>query len=118
MARILVLDDEKTIQDLFFDILTFYGHEVVAMSDGQEVVNLLKNDASFNMAFFDINNKEGKGATDIIGEIRKDLPDLKIFVMSSDIFHEAMLKPTKFGFNMSMEKPFKVAELKKIVEEG
>ena len=116
MAIVLVLDDEEMVRGLFQDVLKSYGHQVVTFEEGKEVLQCLRGDIVFDVAFFDIHNEKGLGAMDIIVSVKEIAPDLRVVVMSSDFEHEAMNSPQGFGFLASIEKPFRVAQLKKLVE--
>ena len=116
MAKILVLDDEEGIRGLFEDALPFYGHSLKSFDEGQKMLDFLQKGGSFELAFLDINNENGKGAMEVVDELKKIAPNLKIIVMSSDIGHDAMVDLKKFGFDGSMEKPFRLATLQAIIK--
>jgi DNA-binding response OmpR family regulator len=44
MAKILIAEDERDIRDLITFTLTFAGYEVVAASNGEEAVNLARQE--------------------------------------------------------------------------
>ena len=53
MAKILVIDDEKTIRDALRDILEYEGYEVDEAKDGQQGLEMV-NSNNYDLALCDI----------------------------------------------------------------
>ncbi len=60
MAKILVIDDEKSIRDALRDILEYEGYQVDEAKDGQEGLEMVLN-APYDVALCDIKMPSLKG---------------------------------------------------------
>ena len=80
MARILVVDDESPIRDMFRRILEPEGHEVVEASNGNEALQALQ-ETSFDLVITDINMPFKDGIETII-DLRRNYPEIKIIAIS------------------------------------
>lgn len=82
MAKILLVDDEQLLLDSLEIILTLNQMEVVGKAnDGKEALHLLA-DISCDIALVDLNMK-GMGGIQLIGEMKKQYPDIKILVLTT-----------------------------------
>lgn len=81
MKRILIVDDEKGIQDLFRFLLEPQGFEVFTANDGVEGVEMVKKD-SFDIIFLDVHMPRMRGpeSLKIIKQLR---PNQMVIVCSS-----------------------------------
>ena len=80
MTKILVVDDELTIRSLFEEVLKDANHSVKSASNGKEALAILKKE-TFDLLITDIIMPELDGL-ELIREIRKTSPDIKIIAMS------------------------------------
>ena len=69
MAKILVVDDSKSMRDLLTHILVANNHEVIVASDGKEAHELAQTMA-FNIALIDYNMPNMNGIK-LIGKLRE-----------------------------------------------
>ena len=69
MAKILTVDDSKSIRDLVSHILTQEKHEVTTACDGIEALEIA-NDASFDLILIDFNMPNMNGLK-LIGKLRE-----------------------------------------------
>jgi CheY-like chemotaxis protein len=53
MAKILIAEDERDIRELIYLTLTFSGHQVIAAANGQEAVNLARQELP-DLIFMDV----------------------------------------------------------------
>ncbi len=107
MARILVIDDEESICNLFKKLLTGAGYEVLTALNGKEAIDLC-NEIFFDLIITDIFMPEVDGL-EFIREIRSSRPSAKIIAISggsprinSDYLKVAIL----MGADYSFHKPF------------
>jgi CheY-like chemotaxis protein len=82
MANIIVVDDEKIIRTLLKEILTKAGHEVRMTKDGLEAMELV-NEKEPDLIITDIFMPE-KSGLEVIMELRRDKPDIKLIAISGD----------------------------------
>jgi len=79
-GKVLVVDDEEDIRNLFAEILTDCGYEVHVTADGVEAQKVLQA-GSYDLVITDLvmPNREG---IETIQEIRRSYPRLKIIAVS------------------------------------
>ena len=112
---ILVADDDGGIRSLLRSILENDGYQVHTASNGKEALNLLKGTA-VNVVLTDLAMPERDGI-EMIMDIRKDYPDLKVVAMSGT-FEGAILKSAKhLGANAILAKPLEVEELLRTLQD-
>jgi CheY-like chemotaxis protein len=79
--RILVVDDDPQILQLFRKILTRAGYSVTAEISGKRALQLLKNDEPVELLVLDLDMPEPDGF-EILRAMRILRPELKIVVIS------------------------------------
>jgi len=116
-CRILVADDEITIQELLKVNLEALGHEVISAYDGKEALECIEKEAP-DLVILDINMPEADGWK-ICGELKSDkkrsgIPVifLSAFTQKSDIE-----KGLSLGAEEFFTKPFNIKTLMRKVEE-
>jgi len=112
MARILVIDDEPLVREIFGIILKRAGHEVVIAANGSEAV-AIHRDQPAHLVVTDILMPEMDGL-ETIEELRLRSPGLKIIAISggSKICNVDLLSlATKYGASAVLRKPVENAEL-------
>ncbi len=116
MARILVLDDEATIRFVVSRVLEGAGHEVVALGSGREALELLAKDAHFDVFLMDLRVGDMTGRT-LLTSLREWLPviDFQIAVLTGAVDTDEAFPPPDW-YQGLLRKPFKLAELKDLVE--
>lgn len=80
MARILVVDDDDLIRKLVYKTLARAGYEVVASSNGEEAASIYHQEPAA-LIITDLFMPEQEGM-EIIMELRRDYPDVKIIAIS------------------------------------
>lgn len=118
MARILLVDDEALVLQLFEAVLELEHHDVTTASDGNAALAALAH-GTFDVVVTDIVMPDKEGI-EMIMEIRKLKPDLPIIAMSgggrgssSDYLEMAAL----LGAKKTLAKPFSTQELLDAVRE-
>jgi len=87
MAKILVVDDERVIRMLLQEILSSAGHSVNHAATGDEAVESVHENKP-DILITDIFMPE-KSGLELIMEIRRHYPDLKIIAISGDSISRA-----------------------------
>jgi PAS domain S-box-containing protein len=115
-TRILVIDDEKEIRQLLSDILTDGGHEVTAASDGNKGIEVFKK-GEFDLVFTDLGMPRMSGwqVAEKIKSINDLIPVALITGWSIDLSESEI---EKSGVDLVVQKPFKVDQMLKLVQEG
>jgi CheY-like chemotaxis protein len=81
MARVLVVDDHEDSRDLMAVMLESAGHETVLAGDGDEALQALRR-GPVDLAVVDL-FLPVKDGIEVIREIRRDFPGVKIVAVSA-----------------------------------
>jgi CheY-like chemotaxis protein len=117
-CRILVVDDNDQLATLIQKLLGRANHFVIRASDGEEALKLY-NPNTIDVVLTDLVMPKKEGL-ELIRELRKINPDVRIVAMSGDgsgLRSEAYLKVAgHFGASCVLRKPFSSEELLAAVE--
>ena len=80
MARILIAEDDTAVREFVSRALCHDGHDVMAVSDGQQALNMLERE-QFDMVLADIVMPQMDGIA-LALKLSKDCPDLPILLMT------------------------------------
>ena len=113
MKKILIIDDDELVRELFRQVLMQKGgYEVVLAHNGQIGVRLFR-DNPFDLVITDIFMPE-KNGFEVITELRQDFTNTKIIAMSGgdligpeDYIHTAKL----LGADCALQKPLKITKI-------
>lgn len=109
MAKILVIDDERSIRNTLKEILEYEGYEVDEASDGIEgLAKLDKNE--YNIIFCDIKMPKMDGL-EVLAEIRNKKPDQAVVMISGHGSIETAVEATKLGAYDFIPKPLDLNRL-------
>ena len=109
--RILLVDDEKKIVDVFQKLLTSYGFIVKCAPDGSKALDLIKEN-KFDLLITDIHMKPTSGI-----QLLKKIPsELPVLVVTGDSTMLDRIKPLPINLIGFLLKPVDVALLLKIVK--
>jgi PAS domain S-box-containing protein len=118
-GKILVMDDEETIRDLAYEMLSSMGYEVNSAIDGFEAMELYKNAIESNQPFdaviMDLTIPGGLGGKETLSKIVEIDPDVRAIVSSGYSDDPVMSDFQKYGFKDFIAKPYKTAELSEVV---
>ena len=106
MAKILLVEDDEAVRDMLTQMLTRAKHVVAGAVDGEDALKVLKEFKPDIMVTDIIMPK--KSGTELIEEVKKNLPDLEIIAISGG----GRLDPMGYldlseslGATVSFEKP-------------
>lgn len=120
-GRVLILDDEKVILDVFEKMFKIIGLQCVCVRDGEKALHIIKenqkNKTPFNLAILDLTIKGGSGGKDIIKKIKQINPKIKTIVSSGYSNDKVISEYKKYGFDRVLRKPFLFEDLIKTVRE-
>jgi DNA-binding NtrC family response regulator len=110
------MDDEEIIRETLKELLEHLGHNVTAVSSGEEAIKAytLKK---FDVVFLDITVKGGMGGKECIKELKKTDKKVRAIVYSGYPEEQVMINYREYGFCSSLKKPFTLDNLKKTLEE-
>lgn len=111
--RILVVDDEIVIRHLLTDVLKDDGHQVVAVENGKEAIDRIK-ELNFDLVFSDVHMPvlNGLETIKIIRELDRSIP---IVMMDSfpDLLSELAQEE---GAITCIHKPFELKGIREILD--
>jgi len=117
-ASVLVMDDDDSIRKLFIELLESQGYVVFTSDNGIDGMELLKKHP-IDLVITDI-IMPGKEGIEIVRELKRDYPEVKIIVMSgyTGIGQYDYLKyALTFGADSTFRKPFDVQEFMKTIRD-
>lgn len=115
------MDDEQIILDVTHEVLKFLGYDVMFAQDGDKAYDLYvreKNAGSpFDIVILDLSVPEGIGGKEAIAKLQKFDPSIKAIVSSGYSNDPVVQEFTKYGFSGKLSKPYKINDMKVILEQ-
>ncbi len=116
MASILVVDDERSMREFLEILLEKAGHEVATAADAGGALTALGAGA-FDLVISDLRLGRGTGL-DILREVKTTSPATEVVMVTAYATTENAVQAMKQGAYDYVLKPFKVDELKLVVEKA
>ncbi|MCM8815934.1 MAG: sigma-54 dependent transcriptional regulator [Candidatus Omnitrophica bacterium] len=113
MKKILIIDDEKSVQESLTIVLAD-SYKVITAFSGKEGLELLLNN-DINLVFLDIILPDGDGIN-ILKEIKKINPELPVIMLTAVSKVSTAVEAMKLGAHDYLTKPFDVEEIRVIVK--
>jgi len=114
MAKILIIDDERTIRNTLRDILSYEGHEMILASDGLEGLENLKNN-KFDIILCDIKMPKMDGM-EVLEKVMEMGLDTPIVMISGHGTLETAVEAIKKGAYDFIEKPLDLNRLLVVIK--
>ena len=118
-GKVLVMDDEEMVRDVLGEILSRLGYEADFASDGSQAIEKFvtakETNRPFSALIIDLTIPGGMGGKEAIKELLKIDPQVKAIVSSGYSDDPIMADFQKYGFAGVIAKPYKVAELGKVL---
>ncbi|ADW16880.1 multi-sensor hybrid histidine kinase [Desulfobulbus propionicus DSM 2032] len=116
---VLVMDDEEAIRDLAASMLTHLGYQVATCGDGESAVRLyeaaLAAGAPYAAVIMDLTIPGGMGGKEAARQILARHAEARLIV-SSGYSHDPIMSDYRLhGFQGVLAKPYKVAELARLL---
>lgn len=119
--KILVMDDDAQLLELFKLMLEDLGHKVSLSIDGKSAIQTFikaRNDGSmFDLIIMDLTIPGGMGGMDAFKEIRKIDQEVKVIVSSGYSNDPTMANYRDHGFSAALPKPFNFSAISKVLIE-
>ncbi|HBE02764.1 MAG TPA: response regulator [Spirochaetia bacterium] len=114
--KILLIDDEQGMQDLFRFLLEPQGYRVFTASNGQEGVDLVKNN-KYDIIFLDV-HMPVMGGPEALKKIKEIRPDqtVIIFSSSSDPAFSFETRARELGAHTCLYKPVDIDTIQQLIE--
>jgi CheY-like chemotaxis protein len=112
VMRVLVIDDEEGIRDLFKEYLGILGHDADVAGDGAGGLALL-GERRYDLVLTDL-VMPGMSGLAVAQAVRRQLPELRIIVISgsADQFDIQQAEHAGFGY---LHKPMSFAQFRRAV---
>jgi len=112
-ARILCVDDEEIILDIFRKILVLDGYSVDTVETGQEALGLVQTH-NYDFVFTDL-KMPGMSGTDVAKSVKHLRPDIDVVIITGFATVESAVECMKYGAMDYLQKPFSEGELRTFV---
>ena len=120
-GKVLLMDDEQVILDVTHEVLKFLKYDVVSARDGLVAIDLYKKaktaGAPFDIVILDLSVPSGMGGKETIEHLRKFDPAVKAIVSSGYSNDPVVQNFSQHGFYGRLTKPYKINDLKNILEQ-
>ncbi|GAP06281.1 response regulators consisting of a CheY-like receiver domain and a winged-helix DNA-binding domain [Anaerolinea thermolimosa] len=103
MAKILVVDDEEIARTSLADILRLEGHEIKAVSSGEQAVQVLESEP-FDVMLLDL-RMPGMGGIDVLRAVVDRLQSLQVIVLTAHGSLDSAIQALRFRVHDYMLKP-------------
>jgi two-component system, cell cycle sensor histidine kinase and response regulator CckA len=118
--RILFMDDEEMLRNMTAKLLTRMGYEPVLARDGDEAAALyrqaMESKEPFDAAILDLVIQGGMDGIETLKALLRIDPDVKAILLSGYADNSAISEFSKYRFKGALKKPYKVAELKELLD--
>ena len=120
-GKILVMDDEEMVRNFVLKALKSFGNDVDEASDGAEAIKKYKkamdSGKPFDVVIMDLTIPGGMGGQVAIKKLLEIDPDAKAVVSSGYANDPVISNFDAYGFKGYIPKPYKLEELKKVLNE-
>jgi PAS domain S-box-containing protein len=118
-GRILLMDDEEGLRNLYAAALKKSGYDVSLAGNGEAAIDLYKEAMAqgrpFDAVVLDLTVRGGMGGLDAIRSLLVVDPDVRAVVSSGYADDPAMMDHERYGFKGVLAKPFGIAELREVL---
>jgi DNA-binding response OmpR family regulator len=109
MAHILLIDDEPALLKILSDMLTFEGHQIIAVVRGDIAIAKLSR-KSFDLAISDVRMNPMDGLK-VLATACRLKPDMPVILLTAYDCESARQKADELGAYAYITKPFETNEL-------
>ncbi|MBD5156964.1 MAG: response regulator [Butyrivibrio sp.] len=107
--KILVVDDADFMRMMLEDILTHQGHTVLQAKDGQECLDILRDEA-VDVCLLDI-GMPGMDGIEVLRKIKEGQPGLRVVMLSALSQEKNVKQALQLGADAFVVKPFQSQRL-------
>jgi CheY-like chemotaxis protein len=120
-GKVLLMDDERIILDVTLEVLRFLEYDVMFAQDGAAALGLYKHEKEagvpFDLVILDLSVPKGLGGKDTIALLKAYDPAVKAIVSSGYSGVPVVQDFMQYGFSGRLSKPYKISDLKEILEQ-
>jgi len=119
-ANILIMDDDKNVNNIAKEMLLLLGHGALQAMHGKEAIDIFIKQKEIkepiDIIIMDLTIPGGMGGVETVKEILKIDPLAKVVVASGYSNHPALSNYSDYGFKASIVKPFLITDLDKTIK--
>ncbi|NIP29656.1 MAG: response regulator [Candidatus Dadabacteria bacterium] len=115
-GHILVVDDEPGMREFLEIMLEKEDYKVTTACDGNEAISKLNNN-KYDLAIVDI-QMPGLNGIGVLKEVVENYEDTAVIMITAFASHETAIEAMKLGAYDYITKPFKIDEIKIIIEKA
>ncbi len=115
--NVLVMDDDKDLQEILKELIELLGHKVDIAENGEQAIEMFKN-KKYDLIFLDLTVVGGMGGKECIVKLREIDENVRAVVYSGYSNDPVMTNYRKYGFINVLKKPFTVDSLKKVIADS
>jgi DNA-binding response OmpR family regulator len=116
MSRILVVDDDRELQENIVEILKREGFEVAAAGHGEEALDMIRR-SPFDLVLLDM-IMPGMGGLETLPQLKRLCPGARVIMITAFATVDNAVSAMRKGADDYLTKPFKVDELLATVRRG
>lgn len=116
IRNLLLVDDEKSIHDIFNEYLDNKSYRLISAFDGNEALKKVSQE-KLDIVLLDI-NMPGLDGLETLKEIKKINSQLAVIVITGYGTCETAINAQKFGCYDYITKPFRLPEIKNLIEQA
>ena len=114
VKRILIVDDDKELDDLMKDMLVPKGHHITIIPDGAKAVEAVRKE-KYDLVFLDLMMPEMNGA-DAFRAMKDIHPDIQVIIVTAYPNSDLLFKAMEYGPLTVISKPFSVKHFQEVTE--
>ena len=115
-GRVLIVDDEPTVVDVFVDLLTPVGYELATAQNGDEAVAAIPGFKP-DVILTDI-NLPGRSGLDVMRFAKSVDPEVAVVVVTGHASASNAIEALRQGAHDYLTKPFELDDVLQVVERG
>jgi CheY-like chemotaxis protein len=112
--RILIVDDEKAVRDVLYNIFVYWGYQVAVAGSGSEALPLFLR-TTFNLVLTDLNMPGIDGWT-VAVHVKDKSPDTLVGLMTAQNTEDIVEKLEGSCVDFVLFKPFILEELRILLQ--
>ena len=120
-GKVLLMDDEQIILDVTLEDLKSLGYSAMFAREGAAAIELYKKETAagvpFDLVILDLSVPDGMGGKEAIGLLKAFDPDVNAVVSTGFSNDPVVLDFASYGFSGKLTKPYKINDLKEVLEQ-
>lgn len=114
MAKILIVDDDRSVRELLYQYTKEQGHDSVTAESGKAALDIF-DEVEPDLMIVDLRMEDLNGLQ-VIQEVKKRRPDLAVIMATGNASIETAVEAMRMGAFDYLTKPFQLDELGAIIQ--